>query len=295
MAARATTRLRQLLDSDTILMAPGAYDGLTAALAVKAGFQALYMTGAGVSYTTLGKPDIGLLTQTEMAARVAYMVQAADGVPVIADGDTGYGNALNVIRTIAEFERAGAAAIQLEDQTFPKRCGHMSGKELIPAGEAAAKIAAAAEARRDPDFVIIARTDALAVAGWAEALHRAHLYTEAGADVIFIEAPHSVDELAVIPPSQRLPCMANMVEGGATPLLGADELGAMGFKLVIYPNAITRAIARTARELYAGMHTARSTQPFLDRMLLFGELNELLGLPAIEEQERRYAARERSS
>lgn len=292
MEAKATTRLRRLLDREAILMVPGAYDGLTAMLAVKAGFEALYMTGAGVSYSTLGKPDIGLLTQTEMALRAATLAQAADGVPVIADGDTGYGNALNVMRTIAEYERAGAAAIQLEDQTFPKRCGHMAGKELIPAEEAASKIAAAVAARRDPDFVIIARTDALAVLGWDEALHRARMYTDAGADLIFIEAPQSVAQLAAIPPSQTLPCMANMVEGGSTPLLTADELQAMGFKLVIFPNAVTRVIARAAQELYQGMHLARGTSPFLDRMLTFNQLNDLLGLPQLQALEQRFASLE---
>lgn len=287
---RATTQLRRLLDRDGILIAPGCYDGLTATLAARSGFEALYMTGAGVGYSMLGKPDIGLLTQTEMAQRVAVLAQAAPELPVIADGDTGYGNALNVMRTIAEYERAGAAAIQLEDQTFPKRCGHMAGKELISAEEAAQKIAAAKEAQRDPDFVVIARTDALGVEGWEGALHRARLYTDAGADVVFIEAPRTVEEMAAIPPSQSRPCMANMVEGGSTPLLTADELAAMGFKLVIFPNAVTRVVARAALELYQGLHEARTSKPFLDRMVMFGELNDMLGLSQLRAFEQRFAA-----
>lgn len=288
---RSTTRLRRRLEAERILVAPGVYDGLTATLARHAGCEAVYLTGAGVAYTTLGQPDLGLLGLAEMAQRVAWVAEAAQ-VPVIADGDTGFGNAINVMRTVREYERAGAAAIQLEDQVFPKRCGHLAGKEIISAEEMAGKIAAACAARRDPDFVVIARTDALALRGLDEALRRGRLYAQAGADVIFIEAPRTREEMAAIPAAQSKPCLANMVEGGRTPLLSAAELEAMGFRLVIFPNAVTRLVARTAAAAYRHLKGTGDSRPLVDGMMLFDEINRLLGLPELLATAERFAPKE---
>lgn len=284
---RTSTRLRQRLSEPAILVAPGAHDALTARIIERAGFEATYFTGAGFSYTHLGAPDLGLVSLTETVWRAATVVDATS-LPVIADADTGYGNALNMTRTVREFERAGVAAIQLEDQVFPKRCGHLSGKAVIPADEMVGKIKAAADSRRDADLVIIARTDARAVTGLDEAIERAQRYREAGADVLFVEAPASREELAQI--AQRLapPLVANMVEGGATPLCSVVDLDAMGYRLVIFPGAAVRMAAAAIMRLMATLKREGTTAGMLDEMLSFRELNDLLGLQTYRQMEERY-------
>jgi 2-methylisocitrate lyase-like PEP mutase family enzyme len=269
--------LRARLTAPGILIAPGVYDGLTAALATDAGFEALYLSGAAVAYTRLGRPDIGLSTASEMADTMALIADRTD-LPVIMDADTGFGNALNARRTMAMYERAGAAALQVEDQTYPKRCGHLSDKSLITCAEMAGKIAAMADARRH-DTLIIARTDAIAVEGFDAALERAEAYITAGADVLFIEAPRDRDELARIPQAfrGRVPLLANMVEGGATPISSAQALEDMGFDIVIFPGGIVRALARTAQEYYASLNAKGSNIPFKDRMHDFDGLNAAIG------------------
>ena len=269
--------LRTRLKASEILIAPGIYDGLTAALATDAGFEALYLSGAAVAYTRLGRPDIGLSTASEMADTMALIADRTD-LPVIMDADTGFGNALNARRTMVSYERAGAAALQVEDQTYPKRCGHLSDKSLITAAEMTGKIAAMADARRH-DTLIIARTDAIAVEGFNAAMDRASAYVEAGADVLFIEAPRDRDELGRIPETFRgqVPLLANMVEGGATPISSAQDLQAMGFDIVIFPGGIVRALARTANDYYRSLKEAGSNIPFKERMYDFDGLNEAIG------------------
>lgn len=269
--------LRERLKQPNILVAPGVYDGLTANLATQSGFEALYLSGAAVAYTRLGLPDIGLSTASEMADTMALIAERTD-LPVIMDADTGFGNALNARRTMQTYERAGAAAIQIEDQTFPKRCGHLTDKSLISIREMADKIAAVADARRR-DTLIIARTDAIAVEGFDAATCRAEAYIAAGADALFIEAPRSAVELQKIGDqfAGRVPLMANMVEGGATPVLDAQSLEAMGFDIVIFPGGIVRALTKTAQDYYDSLHKSGSNAPFADRMFDFDGLNEAIG------------------
>lgn len=271
--------LRKRLTAPDILIAPGVYDGLTAALATDVGFEALYLSGAAVSYTRLGRPDIGLSTASEMTDTMALIADRTD-VPVIMDADTGFGNALNARRTMQSYERAGASALQVEDQTYPKKCGHLSDKSLISKQEMAGKIAAMADARRH-DTLIIARTDAIAVEGFDAAIDRAGSYIEAGADVLFIEAPRDRDELTKIAQTfkGRVPLLANMVEGGATPISSATTLQDMGFDIVIFPGGIVRALAKTAQEYYASLKQAGSNKPFSDRMHDFDGLNTAIGTP----------------
>ncbi|NRA98610.1 MAG: isocitrate lyase/phosphoenolpyruvate mutase family protein [Rhodobacteraceae bacterium] len=266
------------LKAPEILVAPGVYDGLTAAIAAEAGFEALYLSGAAVAYTRLGRPDIGLTSVTEMTDTMALIRDRVD-LPVIVDADTGFGNALNAQRTMRFYERAGASALQVEDQTFPKRCGHLSDKSLIPMGEMVGKIAAMADARASAETLIIARTDAIAVEGFTAALERAHAYVEAGADVLFIEAPRSGDELREVPKhfAGRVPLLANMVEGGATPLQGASDLEEIGYSIVIFPGGIVRALAKTAGDYYASLKAHGSNRPFSDRMFDFNGLNDRIG------------------
>jgi len=275
-----TDTLRLLLSKPPILVAPGVYDPLTAMLAGKAGFRALYISGAAIAYTRLGRPDIGLVSISEVIETVALIRDRVDA-HLIVDADTGYGNALNVERTVRLLERAGAGAIQIEDQSFPKRCGHLDDKTLIPAAEMAGKIKAAVDARHSADTLIIARTDAVAVEGFDAAIDRAQLYRDAGADVLFVEAPKARDELTriVAKLGRGLPLMANMVEGGKTPILSGSELEAIGFSLVIFPGGIVRAVAKTAADYYASLAANGSTQPFRERMYDFNGLNNLLGTP----------------
>ena len=272
--------LRARLNAPEILVAPGVYDGLTAAMAQQAGFEAVYLSGAAVAYTRLGRPDIGLTTASEMADTMALIADRID-VPVIIDADTGFGNALNAQRTMRVYERAGAAALQVEDQTYPKRCGHLKDKSLIPSAEMAGKIAAMADARASDETLIIARTDAIAVEGIDAAMARAEAYIEAGADALFIEAPRSGDELKLVGESfgKRIPLLANMVEGGFTPISNASDLEAMGFSIVIFPGGIVRALARTAQDYYASLHANGSNRPFAERMFDFDGLNEVIGTP----------------
>lgn len=271
--------LRARLGQPQILIAPGVYDGLTAAIATDAGFEALYLSGAAVAYTRLGRPDIGLSTASEMADTMALIADRTD-LPVIMDADTGFGNALNAHRTILTYERAGAAAVQIEDQTYPKRCGHLSDKSLISAVEMAGKIAAMADARRQ-DTLIIARTDAIAVEGIDAAIDRAGRYIDAGADVLFIEAPRNQAELGRIASTfkGKVPLLANMVEGGATPISSATTLQDLGFDIVIFPGGIVRSLARTAHDYYHSLKQAGSNTPFADRMYDFDGLNAVLGTP----------------
>lgn len=278
---------RARLQRKPIVIAPGVCDALTAAIAADAGFEALYVSGAAIAYTKLGRPDIGLVSMAEVADHVALLADRV-AVPLIVDADTGYGNALNVQRTVRAFERAGAAAIQLEDQTFPKRCGHLDGKGVIPAAEMVGKIRAAADARSRA--LIIARTDAAAIEGLAAALDRARLYAEAGADVLFVEAPRTEGDLAAVTAGLGggLPLLANMVEGGKTPVLPAARLEALGFSLVIFPGGIVRALAATARDYFASLHAAGTTEPFRNRMLDLTGLNEMIGTPAMLAAGKRY-------
>ncbi len=284
---RKTTRLRQRLHARNLLQAPGAFDVLSARIIAMAGFEAVYMTGYGTSASVIGQPDVGLLTMSEMAER-ARNIAAAVEVPVIADGDTGFGNPLNVRRTVQAYEAAGAAAIQLEDQVFPKRCGHMLGRRVIPAEEMVQKIRAAVEARQDPDFVIIARTDARTSLGLEEALRRGRLYAEAGADLLFIESPESLDELRQIPAAfPGTPTLANMIEGGRTPFLPAAELNALGFALALYPTGPLYAAAK-AVTAYAETLKASGTTEGAD-IIRFEAFNTLIGLPDYTRLEQHYA------
>lgn len=281
--------LRNRLQQKQILIAPGVYDGLTAHLAATAGFEALYLSGAAVAYTRLGRPDIGLTSVSEMADTMALIADRV-GLPVIIDADTGFGNALNARRTMTLYERAGAAALQVEDQTYPKRCGHLADKSLISAAEMAGKIAAMADARANRDTLIIARTDAIAVEGLNAAIDRAGRYVEAGADVLFIEAPRSGAELAQIAQTfaGRAPLLANMVEGGATPIQSAADLEALGYSIVIFPGGIVRALARTAETYYASLRAHGSNRPFADKMFDFNQLNDRLGTADMLEMGRKF-------
>ena len=273
-----TETLRSRLARKPIVVAPGVYDPFTALVATQAGFETLYVSGAAVAYTRLGRPDVGLVSMTEVVETLA-LVRDRVSAHLIVDGDTGYGNALNVMRTVREFERAGANAIQLEDQDFPKRCGHLDGKTLIPAPEMCGKIRAALDARRSPQTLIIARTDAVAVESFDRAIERAAMYRDAGADVLFVEAPRTRGDLARVVASLGggLPLLANMVEGGKTPTLPAAELDAIGFSLVIFPGAIVRALGFMASEFYGSLASHGSNEPYRNRMLDFEGLNELIG------------------
>jgi 2,3-dimethylmalate lyase len=280
--------LKNLLQENKILLVPGAYDALTAKLIDHVGFPAVYMTGAGVSYSQLGMPDIGLLTLTEMAAQAEQIVDAVH-IPVIADADNGFGNALNVRRMVKAYEKAGVAALQMEDQAFPKKCGHMNHKTLISTDEMVGKIKAAVDARTDDQLQIIARTDARGVLGLQEAVERAKRYEEAGADILFIEAPQSIEELNFIASQFSIPLMANMVEGGKTPVIPATELGDMGYKLVIYPNTITRFYIKQVLRILNVLKESGSSKGYSQEMMLFNEINQILGLNDIQELEERYA------
>ena len=279
--------LADRLKRPEILIAPGVFDGLTAALAESAGFEALYLSGAAVAYTRLGRPDIGLTSVTEMAETMALIADRT-ALPVIIDADTGFGNALNARRTMTLYERAGASALQV--QSYPKRCGHLADKSLIAPAEMAGKIAAMADARRSSDTLIVARTDAIAVEGLTAALDRAAAYVEAGADVLFVEAPRSQDELAAVAGafSGRVPLLANMVEGGATPIRSAADLQALGFDIVIFPGGIVRALTRTAEEYYASLRAHGSNAPFAERMFDFDGLNARIGTPEMLRLGRRF-------
>jgi 2-methylisocitrate lyase-like PEP mutase family enzyme len=273
-------RLRALIDTEAPVLAPGAFNALFARLIADAGFPAVYLSGAGVANSLLGRPDIGLVTMNEMVMIGERICDVVD-IPVIADGDTGYGGVHNVARTIRAYERAGIAAIQLEDQTFPKKCGHFEGKEVVPVKQMLERIDAACDARANEDgILVIARTDARAPLGLEEALERARLYGEAGADILFVEAPQTVEELARVGHDlARWPLLANMVEFGKTPLLPAARLGELGFSVVITPGSITRVSTQAAEDVLAELAATGTTAGYLDRMKSFGAVNEMLGLP----------------
>ncbi|MCR4442523.1 MAG: oxaloacetate decarboxylase [Peptococcaceae bacterium] len=285
---KTTTKLRKLLARDKILVAPGTHDVLTAKIIEKEGFEAVYMTGYGTSASVLGQPDVGLLTMTEMVQRASNIAEAIT-VPLIADGDTGYGNAVNVARTVREYEKAGVACIQLEDQVAPKKCGHMMGRQIISAEEMVGKIKAACDARRDPDFMIMARTDARTNYGIEEALERGKLYEEAGADILFIESPESIEEMKMITKSFKVPVLANMLEHGRTPLLSAKELEEIGYDLVIFCVASTYVAAKAVTDLMRTLKKEGTTKNYLDKMITFEDFNKLIGLPEIRKMEQKYA------
>ena len=279
--------LRQLLEGPGLIVAPGCYDVVTARLVEHTGFPATYMTGSGVSMSVTGLPDIGLVSLHEVLERLGQ-ITGATGLPVIADGDTGFGNPLNVLRTVREFERRGAAAIQLEDQEMPKKCGHEPGRRLVPVAEMVAKIEAARFARASADFLIVARTDARTTQGIEEAIARGRRYAEAGADVIFVESPETPEEMRAVCRAIPAPCLANMVEGGRTPLLPQHELAEIGYRIVIYPNALTRVFARAGLELLGELKRTGTTAGMLPSMLTHGELWDLFGREQWAGLERRF-------
>mgnify|MGYP001766300757 CR=1 FL=1 len=276
----ARPSLRRRLARKPILLAPGVYDPFTAALAQAAGAEALYLSGAGIAYTRLGRPDIGLVSMSEVADTLA-LTRDRVALPLIVDADNGYGNALNMQRTMRCFERAGANAVQIEDQSYPKRCGHLAEKRLIGVKEMVGKVKAALDARASEETLVIARTDAVAVEGLSSALDRACAYAEAGADALFVEAPGSVEEMtaACTALGGRAPLMANMVEGGKTPIASAAELERIGFSLVIFPGGIVRAIAPAARDFYATLLRDGTSAAMRGRMVDFDELNAIIGTP----------------
>ena len=273
--------LKSIIKTETLL-APGIYDALSGLIAEQSGAQAVYLSGASIAYTRFGRSDVGLVSVSEVHDTLAAVTDRIK-IPIIVDADTGFGNALNVQRTVRNFERAGAAAIQIEDQSFPKRCGHLDGKVLIKTDEMVGKVKAAVDARKTSDTLIIARTDARAVDGLQEAIDRAHTYEEAGADILFIEAPRSVDELKVIRKSFHLntPLLANMVEGGKTPVKTADDLKSLGFNIVIFPGGAVRAATFQLQEYYAGLLENGSNAEFSKRMHDFDSLNAVIGTPEL--------------
>lgn len=285
MSVSLKTRLQQ----PRVLLAPGIYDALTALIAEQSGFDALYLSGASIAYTRLGRSDVGLTTATEVADTLARITERVS-VPVIVDADTGFGNALNTMRTVRLFERAGAAMLQLEDQTFPKRCGHLDGKSVVPADEMCGKLKAALDARTSDQTLILARTDALAVEGWDAAMARAEAYLACGVDALFIEALRSPAQMAEACArfAGRIPLLANMVEGGLTPVQGADALGALGFRIVIYPGGTARAAAYALQAYYGSLQQHQSTLPMRAQMLDFDQLNSLIGTPELLALGKRY-------
>jgi len=285
-----TTRLRQLLAGPRAIMAPGVADPLFARIVVQQGFDALYMTGAGTSAVRLGMPDVGLLTLTEMADNAARIV-AASQLPLIADADNGFGGPLNVRRTVQEYERAGVAALHLEDQVLPKRCGHLAGKQLVSAADMVAKVKAAVDARRDQDFVVIARTDAIAVEGFDAAIERALLYKEAGADVLFVEAP-SQAQLADINPRLSHPTLYNMATSGKTPFLKREEIEALGFKLIIYPNWMMLAAIKAATGVLQTLKAEGTIASIAPEVPSFQQFFDLVGMQDVRALEERYGVPE---
>ena len=275
----SSATLRQRLEEPGALLAPGVYDALTALLVEQAGFGCAYVSGASISFTRIGRPDLGLTTLTEVADAVAAMRERVD-IPLVVDADTGFGNALNVRRSVRLLERMGASGIQLEDQTSPKRCGHLAGKTLVEPSEMTGKIRAAVDARHDADTLIVARTDAVATDGIEVALERAHAYVDAGADMLFVEALHDDEQLARVGRElgSRTKLLCNMVEGGKTPLKPAAELGKLGFDLVIYPGAMVRVVSFAAQAYLTELRDKGTTAAMLDRMNQFDQIMDLVGL-----------------
>jgi len=277
-----TQTFKERLASREIVLAPGVYDALSALVAEQAGFEALYLSGASIAYTRLGRSDIGLTTYTEVADTLARITERVS-LPVIVDADTGFGNALNTQRTVRGFERAGAAMVQIEDQTFPKRCGHLDGKTVVPEREMVGKLKAALDARASDRTLILARTDAVAVEGLDAALDRAEAYLASGVDALFVEAVSSPEQMDVVCRrfGQRIPLLANMVEGGKTPIRDADALQAHGYRIAIFPGGTARAVVHTLQGYYASLHRHRTTEPWRPRMLDFDALNEVIGTPEL--------------
>ena len=288
------------IEGRQIIVAPGVYDALSALLVQQAGFETAYLSGASLAYTRFGRPDIGLIGMREVADAVTTIRERID-IDLVVDGDTGYGNALNVIRTVKEFERAGATAIQFEDQDLPKRCGHLAGKSLVSADEMVGKLKAAVDTRRDGNTVIVARTDAIAVEGYEAAVDRAERYHEAGADVLFIEAPENRDQMIDMNKrfAGRAPLLANMVEGGKTPVSGADDLQSLGYSIVIFPGGTVRAVSFVMQEYMAHLRETGSTDLWRNRMFDFNGFNALIGTPEMlakgETYDAAHVARENAS
>ncbi|MBN1548005.1 MAG: oxaloacetate decarboxylase [Syntrophaceae bacterium] len=284
---RKTTLLKKLILDPEILVMPGAYDAMSAKIIAQSGFQSVVIGGYATSAALLGKPDVGLLSFSEMLSHARYIAAAVD-IPVFADGDTGYGNVTNVQRTIREYESAGVAGLFIEDQVFPKRCGHMEGKEVVSVDEMTAKIKSAVDARIDPDFVIMARTDALAVFGLQDAIERANLYRQAGADAIFVEAPCFQEELTAVAREIDAPVFASMLEGGKTPVFTPKALEKMGFKGVFYGLSTLYAAAWATRAVLAEIRDRGTTERFLNQMITFHDFNRLVDLDGIREKERSF-------
>jgi carboxyvinyl-carboxyphosphonate phosphorylmutase len=280
--------LRDVLAAEKTLLVPGSYDAFSAKILKQAGFKVIYMTGSGVTASLTGMPDVGILTMTEMVSQARNIVNGVD-IPLICDADNGYGNPINVIRTIKEYERAGVAGIHMEDQVAPKRCGHFEGKQVVPSLEMVRKIEAARYAREDENFLLIARTDARSVLGLDEALTRAKMYYEAGADMIFVESPQSEEELETIGRELAgVPLLVNMVEGGKTPILPFERLSELGFKIVLYPTCGIRAVAKTLKDLAEHLFDAQNSLGFEDRLVSFEGRNRITGLALIKELEDRF-------
>lgn len=282
-------QLRQAVDGTAPLLLPGVYDALSARLAAAAGFDAIYVTGAGLANSRLGVPDIGLTSVDQLADHVAAISDAVE-VPLVVDGDTGFGNAVNVAHTVRKLERAGASAIQLEDQVFPKKCGHFAGKAIIPLDEMAGKVQSALDARRSDDTLIIARTDARATDGVDAAVERAHRFREIGADIIFVEAPRTIDELRLFAEQIDGPLVANMVEGGSTPIVPLEDLGELGYAVVLYANAALRSAQRAVTLAYAELRSAGISTNLLDSMATWEERQNAVGKPHYDALEARYAS-----
>ena len=281
--------LKKRLEQPDVLLAPGVYDALSALVAEQAGFEALYLSGASIAYTLLGRSDVGLTTVSEVINTLAHITDRVK-IPVIVDADTGFGNALNTQRTVRDLERAGASMIQLEDQTFPKRCGHLDGKAVVPVKEMEGKLRAALDARHSSDTLVLARTDALAIEGFEATLERAEQYLECGVDALFIEAVRTPDQMDIACKrfASRIPLLANMVEGGKTPVQSARELGKRGYKIVIFPGGTARAVAHTLQGYYASLNEHQTTLPWQNQMLDFDGLNAVIGTPALLAKGKQY-------
>jgi 2-methylisocitrate lyase-like PEP mutase family enzyme len=281
--------LKKRLEQPDVLLAPGVYDALSALVAEQAGFEALYLSGASIAYTLLGRSDVGLTTVSEVINTLAHITDRVK-IPVIVDADTGFGNALNTQRTVRDLERAGTSMIQLEDQTFPKRCGHLDGKAVVPVKEMEGKLRAALDARHSSDTLVLARTDALAIEGFDATLDRAERYLECGVDALFIEAVRTPEQMDIACKrfAYRIPLLANMVEGGKTPVQSAQELGGRGYKIVIFPGGTARAVAHTLQGYYASLHAHQTTIPWQSQMLDFDGLNAVIETPALLAQGKQY-------
>ena len=281
--------LKKRLEQPDVLLAPGVYDALSALVAEQAAFEALYLSGASIAYTLLGRSDVGLTTVSEVINTLAHITDRVK-IPVIVDADTGFGNALNTQRTVRDLERAGASMIQLEDQTFPKRCGHLDGKAVVPVKEMEGKLRAALDARHSSDTLVLARTDALAIEGFDATLDRAERYLECGVDALFIEAVRTPEQMDIACKrfASRIPLLANMVEGGKTPVQSTQELGGRGYKIVIFPGGTARAVAHTLQGYYASLHAHQTTIPWQSQMLDFDGLNAVIGTPALLAQGKQY-------